>query len=244
MCSPLEPLHSCPLRLLTIKTVFLVVITPARRVSELQALCVNPPYITFYPDKLVLRTRASFLPKVLIPFHVSHNITLSIFFALPHPTKEKERLHRLDLKRALSFYIDCTREHQVDDQIFVGFTGAKKGKAVQKWTISRWIVLCIKICYALAKKQPPEVLRAHSTRAKAATTALAHGVPVLDICQAATWASLYTFTKHYCLDSQVRQDGHFARLVLQDFLVLASSQTHLRGGYCFGIYSKVRNLGL
>ena len=66
-------------------------------------------------------------------------------------------------------------------------------------------VFCITICYTLAKKQPPECLRAHSTRAKAATTALACGVPVLDICQAATWASLHTFTKHYCLDSQVRR---------------------------------------
>ena len=51
------------------------------------------------------------------------------------------------------------------------------------------IVLCIKICYALAKKQPPEGLRAHSTIAKAATTAWGCGVPVLDICRAATCAS-------------------------------------------------------
>ena len=89
------------------------------------------------------------------------------------------RLHRLDPKRALSFYIDRTKEYRVDDQLFIGFVGAKKGRAVQKQTISRWIVLCIKICYALAKKQLPEGLQAHST--KAPTTALAHGVPVLDI---------------------------------------------------------------
>ncbi|XP_069072210.1 extracellular calcium-sensing receptor-like [Pleurodeles waltl] len=59
------------------------------------------------------------------------------------------------------------------------------------------------MCSALAKKQPPEGLRAHLTRATAATTALACGMPVLDICQATTWTSLHTFTKHYCLDSQI-----------------------------------------
>ena len=35
MCSPFEPMHSCPFRLLTLKSVFLVAITSARGVSEL-----------------------------------------------------------------------------------------------------------------------------------------------------------------------------------------------------------------
>ncbi|KAJ1093250.1 hypothetical protein NDU88_006355 [Pleurodeles waltl] len=220
MCAPFEPFHNCPLRLLTIKTAFLVAITSARRVSELQALSSKPPYLMIYPDKVVLRTRASFLPKVVTPFHLGQNITLPTFFAPPHPSKEEERPHRLDPKRALSFYLDRTKEFRVDDQLIVGYVGANKGRAVQKRSISRWVVLCIKICYALAKKQPPEGLRAHSTRGKAATTALARGVPVVDICQAATWASLHTFAKHYCLESQVRRERHFARSVLQDFLIL------------------------
>ena len=38
MCAPFEPMHNCSLRLLTIKTVFLVAITLALRVSEPQAL--------------------------------------------------------------------------------------------------------------------------------------------------------------------------------------------------------------
>ena len=37
MCYYFEPMHSCPLRLLTLKTIFLVAITSARRVSELEA---------------------------------------------------------------------------------------------------------------------------------------------------------------------------------------------------------------
>ena len=124
----------------------------------------------------------------------------------------------MDPKTAVTFYIDRTRDYRVDDQLFVGYIGKKKGKAVMKRTLSRWIVLCIKICYSLAKKVLPEGIRAHSTRAKS-SSALARGVPIADICKAVTWASLHTFAKHYYLDSEVRRDSHSARSVLQDFLV-------------------------
>ena len=176
--------------------------------------------MTFFPDQLVLRTQAFFLPKVVAPLHIGKKITLLLFFTPPHTSKE-ERLHSLDPKRGLRFYINRTKEHCVDNQLFVGFAGAKKGNAVQKRTISRWIMLFIKIWYALAKMLPSESLQAHSTITKAATTALACGVPLLDICQAATWASLPTFMNHYCLDGQDRLEGHFAHLVLQDFFGLS-----------------------
>ncbi|KAJ1198543.1 hypothetical protein NDU88_002382 [Pleurodeles waltl] len=69
-----------------------------------------------------------------------------------HPSHEEEKLHRLDPKRALAFYLNRTKDLRVDDQLFVGYVGVKKGKAVQKRTISRWVLLCIKMCYALAQK--------------------------------------------------------------------------------------------
>ena len=104
------------------------------------------------------------------------------------------------------------------------------------------MVFYIKICYALTKKQLTEGLRAHSTRAKAATTVLARGVPDLYICQAADWASVHTFTKLYCLDSQVQQEGHFAHLVRQDIFVSVYSTGTPPGEYCIVIYSKLRSL--
>lgn len=119
MCTPLEPLHKCQLPLLTIKTAFLVAITFASRVSELQTLSSKPPYLTIFPDKLMLHTRASFLLKVVTPFHVGQSVTLPTFYAPLHPSKKEEQLHRLDLKR-LSFYLDHTKQFWVDDQLFVG----------------------------------------------------------------------------------------------------------------------------
>lgn len=100
MGSPFEPLHSFPLRLLSFKTVFLVAVTSARRVSELQALSSKPPFLTLHAERMVLRTRAAFLPKVVTPFHLGQSITLPAFYPPPHPSKEEERLHRLDPQKS------------------------------------------------------------------------------------------------------------------------------------------------
>ncbi|KAJ1093796.1 hypothetical protein NDU88_006888, partial [Pleurodeles waltl] len=54
---------------------------------------------------VVLRTRAAFLPKVVTPFHLGQSITLVFLPSFPS-IKEEERLFRLDLRRALSFYIE------------------------------------------------------------------------------------------------------------------------------------------
>ena len=61
---PWEPIHQLSLKELTLKTVFLLAITSARRVSELQALSLEGGcygYIT--PDILLLRTNVEFMPK-------------------------------------------------------------------------------------------------------------------------------------------------------------------------------------
>lgn len=101
MGTTLEHMHSYPLRLLALKTDFLT-ITSARCMSELEARFVYPLCTTFFTEKLVLRTRESFLPIVVTPFHVGQSITLLAFFAPPHPSKEEELLHLLDPKRALT----------------------------------------------------------------------------------------------------------------------------------------------
>lgn len=65
--SPFEPLPEVGLEFLTIKTVFLLAITSARRVSELHALAVHPPCLRLgesgFPISLLLNP--AFLPKVL-----------------------------------------------------------------------------------------------------------------------------------------------------------------------------------
>ena len=61
---PFEPLQDISLKYLTLKTVFLVAITLARRIGELHALSIKKPFLSVYTDRVVLKTDPAFLPKV------------------------------------------------------------------------------------------------------------------------------------------------------------------------------------
>ncbi|KAI2647030.1 Acylphosphatase [Labeo rohita] len=68
-----------------------------------------------------------------------------------------------------------------------------KGRPATKQTISRWIVDAISTSYESSDRPSPMGLRAHSTRATAASKALMLGVPIQDICNAAGWSTPLTF---------------------------------------------------
>nr|XP_014437222.1 uncharacterized protein LOC106733090 [Pelodiscus sinensis] len=106
MSPPFEPLATCSLKHLSLKVTFIVAITSARRVSELRALTIEPPYLVFSHDNVRLRPHPTFLPKVVSPFHLSQEIYLAVFFSKPHASPKERVLHSLDAKRALAFYID------------------------------------------------------------------------------------------------------------------------------------------
>ena len=90
------------------KTIFLVVITCAKRASELAALRLDPLYLKLHPDKITLYFDISFFPKVVSDFHLSQSIVLLMLFLSPSiPMKWK--LHILDVKRALAFCFNRTK---------------------------------------------------------------------------------------------------------------------------------------
>ncbi|KAJ1097500.1 hypothetical protein NDU88_002618 [Pleurodeles waltl] len=191
---------------------------PDKRVQDIQAMILIFQPLSWVSVRLTLRLLGLMASCILLVTHARCCYAFSCrpvyhrayFLCAPTSFSCGGETLPSDPKRAFAFYLNRTKDFRVDDQLFVGYVDVKKGKVVQKRTISRWILLCFNMCYALAKKQPPEDLHAHSTRATAASTALARGLPVLDISQAAMWAFLHTFAKHYCLDSQVRRDGYFS----------------------------------
>ncbi|XP_026550410.1 uncharacterized protein LOC113432497, partial [Notechis scutatus] len=98
--SPLEPLRETSLQYLTLKVVFLVAITSARRISEIAALSVRKDLCIFYPDRVILRPDPVFMPKINSAFHRAQELVLPNF--CPKPVREKERQwHTLDVRRAL-----------------------------------------------------------------------------------------------------------------------------------------------
>lgn len=75
-------------------------ITTARRVSDLQVLSVQEPFLSIFEDRIVLRVDPSFLPKVSSTFHRIQEIVLPSF--LPCLTNKKEEsFQALDMRRCL-----------------------------------------------------------------------------------------------------------------------------------------------
>lgn len=190
---------TCGIRLLSWKTMFLVTITSTRRVSELAALRCIPPYLLFLPHSVRLRPDIRFLPKVVSEFHTSVDIILPDFY--PSPSSNDERkLHALDVRWALLFYLDRIKFSGRAHSLFVCYSGPNKGKTISSQSLSHWITATIELAYDLARVPKSQCVTAHSTRAVAASVAFLDGVPLHEICRAATWSSPNTFISHYAID--------------------------------------------
>ncbi|XP_074872927.1 uncharacterized protein LOC142024640 isoform X2 [Carettochelys insculpta] len=211
---PFEPLATVPLRLLTLKTTFLLAITSARKVSELAAIMAMPPCTVFSKEVVILRLHPAFLPKVSSEFHVNEPIVLPSFYPKPHSSSKEARLHLLDIRRALAFYIDRTKPFWKTDRLLVSLAPRSKGEGLSSQRISNHIVSCIRLCYELKKTPLLVPPRAHSTRAMATSTAFFKGIALKDICRAATWSSYDTFAKHYAMHRVFDEDTCLSTAVL------------------------------
>lgn len=211
--SPFEPLRDISLRFLSWKVAFLVAITSIRRVSELAALSCKSPFLILHKDKVVLRPVQSFLPKVVSTFHINEDVVLPSF--CPSPTHPQERaLHCLDVVRAVRVYLTLTQPFRRSDSLFVIPEGPRKGLAASKATIARWIRSTILEAYRSKGRPPPFGVTAHSTRAVGASWAVRHQASASQVCKAATWASVHTFTKFYRVHTMASADASLGRKVL------------------------------
>lgn len=197
---PFEPPHLASLQAWTWKTVFLVAITSAARVSELQALDSRPELLRISRDKAVLRLNPAFLPKVPTPDHLNREVVLKAFYPVPRSNLEKG-FRLLCPVRALRLYLAKSGYVRQSPQLFVSYQAGKQGGAVSKATIARWIKQMILCAYRqMGRDIPSTLIKAHSTRAVATSLADVKGVSPTDLCAAATWSSSSVFARHYRLD--------------------------------------------
>ena len=118
---PSEPLRQATPRLLTLKTLFLLAAASARRVSELHALCIEPPFLIQNPRSFRLAPNPAFLPKTSTEVALSSDIELSSFY--PEPSSPLERgFHLMCPVRALPIYLQRRAE-----QVSVRSLGQGKG---------------------------------------------------------------------------------------------------------------------
>ncbi|XP_071967800.1 uncharacterized protein [Engystomops pustulosus] len=211
---PFEPMEDANIKDLTQKLTFLIAITSARRLGEIQALSIREPYLRISEDRVTLRLDKTFVPKVSSEFHRNQEIFLPSFFQDPKSPKEAT-WHSLDVRRILLHYIKNTESWRQDSNILLQFGNKNKGKKASKASIARWIQLIIKGAYESQNLTIPERVRAHSTRAMATTWAEKRGASIEEICRAATWSNQLTFAKHYRLNIQNTKELAFGRKVLQ-----------------------------
>ncbi|KAK0151644.1 hypothetical protein N1851_007054 [Merluccius polli] len=179
---PFEPLTQVGLKWLSMKVAFLLAITSAKRVGELQALSLAETCLRWNPDGsgVVLWPNVAFLPKVLSRTHLNQPIRLARFDS----PSEEGRSELLCPVRALRAYIAAA-------------AGIRQGCALSKQRLSHWVVDAIAHAYGASGRPPPSGVRCHSTRSVATSWAALRGVPLEAICAAASWATPGTFTRFY-----------------------------------------------
>ena len=93
--------------------------------------------------------------------------------------------------------------------------GPEKGLAVLSASIFRWIRQVMLQAYAQKGWAPPFLVTVHSIRAFGASWVFRHQASVLQVCKAATWPSVHTFSKFYKVDVSASSDASFGCKVLQ-----------------------------
>ncbi|KAL0194815.1 hypothetical protein M9458_008387, partial [Cirrhinus mrigala] len=158
-----------------ILTALLLALTSLKWVGDLQALSVAPSHLEFAPgmSKAFLYPRAGYGPKV--PTSTPQPVVLQAFCPPPFREPDQQKHNCMCPVCALDAYV------------YRAALWRKKGHPATKQTLSRWIVDAISTAYESSDLPSPLGVKAHSTRAMAASKALMLGVPVQDICNAAGW---------------------------------------------------------
>ena len=200
MCkAPFEPLDKASLFYLSVKTVFLVTLATARRVSEVHALSIDSDHLRFsnLDGSLMLRTQVGFLAKNQLPSKAPDSIIIP---RLSNYCKSDNFNRMLCPVRAVKIYLKRTkslRKHR--KRLFIPIRGDQD---LAKSTLSRWVRYVIKHAYSTISKNPNRLLkpRAHELRALSTSWAYVNYIPLEEILKSAVWSSSSLFASHYLRD--------------------------------------------
>jgi hypothetical protein len=195
---PFEPLESCSVRHLTYKTLFLIALATAARVSELGALSAVEGHIRFTEGKssVTLLPFEGFLAKNQSTKDPPLRMVIKALTQFT-PIDDPEAL--LCPVRALRIYLKRTNCFRGDRQrVFLSYVEKFK-RDVTSQTLSRYIRETIKMCY---QGQAPKLANhfhasAHEVRAFATSTLLWKNCSIVNVLRAANWKNHNTFTSFY-----------------------------------------------
>ena len=106
------------------------------------------------------------------------------------------RLHLLDVKRALSIFVDRVLSFRKVESLFVPFGVANRGSDLAMSALSGWVGPAIVQAYSLGSCSLPQSIRGRATRAMSTSVAALQGASLLGICRAATWSDSSPFAGH------------------------------------------------
>jgi integrase len=197
---PFEPIKKIPLKMLTLKTVFLIALATGKRRSELHALTRDS--LRWNDDESVctIDTDPAFLAKTQVLKDRAPDSNLVTLRSLPKQKAGSELF--LCPVRALKVYIARTESLREGKRLlFVSVKEGFKGD-IQANTVSGWIKQTINTAYENASEHNLTFhrVKAHDVRAFAASWALVKHASLEKILKACSWKSSSTFTRFYLKD--------------------------------------------
>lgn len=195
--APFEPLEKASLRTLTLKTVFLLALASAKRVSEIHALShvvshshdwsrATFSFVTDFVAKTQVPGRSSRLKSFQIP-------------ALTSILGGTDLDATLCPVRALRLYLQRTKSFRPKrDRLFVS-TNSKTPKSIAKNTISFWIRKVVRLAYEAASEDDRVLckIKAHEVRALATSLLFKKNSSVEEVMSAASWRCNSTFASFF-----------------------------------------------
>ena len=193
--SDFEPLSSVSLRQLTVKTLFLVSLATARRVSEIQALSKevsfsgNDAYLTFLPEfRAKTESEANPLPR-FFPLRALNDFV----------GNDPDELLLCPV-RALKIYLERTAPLLPSPRSLFR-SPRNPSRQISKNAVSFFLREVISKSYNSSPDPGPSVrIGAHSIRGMATSTAFLKNFSISSILEAATWKSHSVFTTFYLRD--------------------------------------------
>ena len=202
-------LSTLSLKNLTLRTVFLLALTSARRASELHALDIS--CIHWNPSGVEVFVNKNFKPKCHSGWHRSQPIVLPAT-----ASHEDPELRKLCVSSTLRAYLKCTEPLRKTSQLFVCYGDGTRGNGVSKQRISTWLKEMVEQAYKAKNLPPPGAgkVKGHDVRKMATSWAEVAGVDPKLICKAATWKTESTFARFYRLNLFHDSRSEFGRSIL------------------------------
>lgn len=124
----------------------------------------------------------------------------------------------MDVCKALKTFLIRSQHFRKSESLFISVSPPNLAQRMSKSAISYAIHSCIPEAYKTAKVEIPRGITAHSVRSTSTNAAFFKHSSMEDVCRAATWSSISTFTCQYKLNNYSSADASFGRRVLKHIL--------------------------